>query len=31
MKEIYKISDKDVENMDTLLKYLIYFISDEGV
>ena len=31
LSEIYKISDKDVENMDTLLKYLIYFISDEGV
>ena len=31
LSEVYKISDKDIENMDTLLKYLVYFISNEGV
>ena len=31
MKEVFKFEDKDTENIDSLIKYLIYFISDKGI
>ena len=31
MKEVFGFEDKDTENIDSLIKYLIYFISDKGI
>ncbi len=31
MNEVFGFEDQDVENIDNLIKYLIYFISDKGV
>ena len=31
IREVFKFEDEDIKNIDNLIKYLIYFISDKGV
>ena len=31
VRDVFEFEDKDIENIDNLIKYLIYYISDRGI
>lgn len=31
VRDVFEFEDKDIENIDNLIKYLIYYISDKGI